>query len=237
MTYRRLEIEAQYLRLRNAREPVDYWGRPFDAFDLREFLDEVLPTLAIPGNEPWAFEYGTGTGPGACYLAERGFRVDAIDASPAAIQLARRFAAGRGLTVGFEVGDIAGLPSRARTYDLVVDNFCLHNLITDDERQRALANVRAMLRADAYFVIGTSVFDPHRDYGSDIRDGSTGIVYRRLREDTVDFEDVTKIEGTPYYARVRHVGPGVLRDELEAAGFRVLHQPHEGRLLCALAES
>jgi SAM-dependent methyltransferase len=236
MTYRRLEIEAMYHRLRDVEEPVDYRGRPFDAFDLREFLDDVLPSLPMPTSEPWAFEYGTGTGAGACYLAERGFRVDAIDASPAAIELARRFCTGRGVTIEFEVGDIASLPGRARTYDLVVDNFCLHNLITDDQRQRALANVLGMLRPEAYFVIGTSVFDPRRDYGGAIRDGSTGVVYRRLPEDTGDFDDVRTIEGSAYYAHVRHVGPGALREELETAGFRVLRQPHEGRLLCARAE-
>lgn len=232
MRYRRYEVEDRYRRLQEVAEPVDFRGRGFDAFDLRPFLDEVLPKLTIPGNEPWAFEYGTGTGPSACYLAERGFRVDAIDTSPAAIELAKRFAAEKGLIIGFEVGDIVRLSGWDRTYDLVVDSFCMHNLITDDERRRALANVRALLRLEAYFVIGTRFFDPERAYGHDIRDEGTGIVYSPLEANPEDFEDVRRIDGAWYYARARHVRPAELREEIEVAGFRVLCQRNGGRIVC-----
>jgi len=231
MRYRRHEVEACYARLRNATEPVDWKGRPFHDFDLREFLDEVLPTLSFGAGEPRAFEYGTGTGPGACYLAERGFHVDAIDTSPSAIELALSFAARRGLEIAFAVADVTQLDRPGRKYDLVVDNFCLHNLITDEERRRTLALAQDLLRPGGYFVVGTSVFRPDRNYGGDIRDEESGIVYRRL-ESAGDFEDEVTIDGTSYYARVRHLSFSRLREELEAAGFRIVHQNERGRLLC-----
>jgi 2-polyprenyl-3-methyl-5-hydroxy-6-metoxy-1,4-benzoquinol methylase len=106
---------------------VAYKGDEFADFDLRPFLDEMLLQLPIRSDGSRAFEYGTGTGPGACYLAERGFRVDAIDTSSVTIEMARRFTAERGLEVTYEVGDIANLRPWKRTYNLVVDNFCLHN--------------------------------------------------------------------------------------------------------------
>ena len=232
MKYRHHEFDARYRGLRDLLDPVDWQGRDFEAFDLRPFLDEVLPTLPVPAGEPWAFEYGTGTGPGACYLAERGFRVDAIDTSPAAIDLARRFATSKSLIIGFEVGDVTRLLRRDRIYDLVVDNFCLHNLITDDDRRRALANVRGLLGPGGHFIIGTSVFNPARDYSEEIRDKRTGIVYSPFKENSANFEDVRRIGGAWYYARIRHVEPAALRAELEAAGFRVISQPRGGRLVC-----
>ena len=73
----------------------------------------------------------------ATFLAARGFVVDAIDISPTAIALARRFAAERGLTISFAVGDIARLEPTDATYDLVVDNYCLQHLVPDDERRHA----------------------------------------------------------------------------------------------------
>ena len=232
-SYRRQEVEARYRRMRGVAKPVDYQGRDFQAFDLRPFLDEVLPQLATPAEEPWAFEYGTGTGPGAHYLAERGFQVDAIDTSPTAIDLARRFAAEKGLRIGFHVADIARLPSPGRTYDLVVDNFCLHNLITRRERRRALANVLKLLGPRGHFLLGTSVFDPGREYGVDVRDELTGIVYRPLPPGPREFTDARLIGGEWFYARARHVRPSELCGELEAAGFRVVCQRDGGRFVWA----
>ncbi len=230
MRYRRLAVDARYQALRSSPVPVDFRGRPFDAFDLRAFLDAVLPELSLPVR-PSALEYGTGTGPGACYLAARGFRVDAIDTSPTAIELARRFANERGVAARFEVADIAELPRWPGHYDLVVDSFCLHNVLSDPQRRRTLATVRSLLRPGGYFVVGTSVFDNRRSYGADVRNDQTGIVYSRLPGDSTGYSDAVRFDGAWFYARVRHVRPADLRAELEVAGFNVLEQ-QGGRVLC-----
>lgn len=51
-------------------------------------------------------EYGCGTGAAACFLAQRGFQIDAVDLVPDAIAMARQFAAERGLAIRFAVQDI-----------------------------------------------------------------------------------------------------------------------------------
>ncbi len=132
----------------------------------------------------------------------------------------------------FEVADITDLPRWPARYGLVVDSFCLHNLLADADRRRTLATVRSLLRPDGYFVVGTSVFDAGRDYGSDTRDEQTGIVYSPLPGDSIDYSDAVQIDGAWFYAKVRHVPPSDLRAELEVAGFRVLEQ-QGGRVLCA----
>jgi len=229
--YRRVSVDGRYRALAGSPAPVDFRGRPFADFDLREFFDELLPRLTRPA-APTAFEYGTGTGPCACYLAARGFRVDAIDASPAAIELATRYASELGVEVRFEVADIVRLPPRRRRYDLVVDGFCLHNILSDNDRRRALATAGSLLRPGGYLVVGTSVFEPERDYGDDIRDKDTGIVYSPLPESPAAYADAVRLDGAWFYARVRHVRSDELRRELETAGFDVLEQ-RGGRVLCA----
>jgi hypothetical protein len=49
----------------------------FGDFSARGFLETALPTLRFNVQHPTVFNYGYGTGPDACFLAERGFRVDA----------------------------------------------------------------------------------------------------------------------------------------------------------------
>jgi len=224
------ENEASYRRLVTVGEAVDYAGRSFDQFDLRPFLEEALAQMAFPSEHPRAFEYGTGTGPGACFLAARGFVVDAIDISPTAIALARRFAAERGLEISFSVGDITRLAPSGTVYDLVVDDFCLQQLVTDDARRRALATVRSLLAPAGYFVIGTVLHRPDRDFGADRFDPSSGIVYRRLEGDPVP--DAVRFGSQWWVARRRFVlSPDALREELGRAGLRVTHQDG-ARCLC-----
>jgi hypothetical protein len=67
----------------------------------------------------WSDLFEGDTGAAACFLAARGFRVDAVDLIPQAITLARRFARQRGFEVDFGVQDICALadePVRKR-YD------------------------------------------------------------------------------------------------------------------------
>src|SRR5438093_1082800 len=103
------EHEDAYRRIE--REGKTSWddlrgGSGFDDFSSRAFLELALPMLGLRPAETDVLEYGCGTGPGACFLAARGFRVDAIDLIPRAIALAKRFAAERGLTIAFRVRDV-----------------------------------------------------------------------------------------------------------------------------------
>jgi SAM-dependent methyltransferase len=185
----------------------------------------VLPRMKFFGECPRAFEYGTGTGPGACFLAARGFVVDAVDISPTAIALARRFAAERRLTVSFTICDVRSMTPPGPLYDLVVDNFCLQWLIADGERHRVLSMAQGLLKAGGYFVIGTVPYRAGRDFGTDRFDPLTGIIHRRLPADPSAKEDAVCVAAEGFVPWRRLVlSPELLRAELERAGFRVTHQ-------------
>jgi thioredoxin reductase/SAM-dependent methyltransferase len=72
-----------------------------------------------------ALDAGAGTGADACWLAERGWTVTAVDLSPAALAMAADRAAGAGHTVTWIEADLSVQPAPA-TYDLVVSHhLCL----------------------------------------------------------------------------------------------------------------
>ena len=81
-------------------------GDGFENFSSRSFLEFALPKLRFDVPHPTALEIGCGTGPGACFLAERGFQVDGIDIIPLAIEMAREQSRLRNLFIHFEVQDI-----------------------------------------------------------------------------------------------------------------------------------
>jgi len=72
-----------------------------------------------------AVELGCGTGTNAIYLAQRGFRVTAIDLSPTAIDQARQRAQTAGVRVDFYALDVT-TPPDAEPFDFVFDRGCYH---------------------------------------------------------------------------------------------------------------
>jgi SAM-dependent methyltransferase len=244
MTYKYYWEEHEYGYRRAEREGLAGWnelhgGRGFENFSSRAFLEQALPVLDLPASpaETDVLEYGCGTGPGACFLAARGFRVDAVDLSPTAIKLARRCAAARGLTIRFEVQDVCEVANRppAKRYDVIVDSYCLQSVVTDEDRARLYAFVRARLKPTGYYLISTAMFDPDRAYEDhDHYDQESGVVYDRVCGDPDRYEGAVPIDGTWWLPNRRHLTPPALRRELEGAGFRVLWQGGRlgGDVLC-----
>lgn len=227
-------------------------GEGFEDFSSRAFLEFALPRLRFSSSHPSALEIGCGTGPGACFLAARGFRVDAIDLIPTAIDIARQQARLRGLQIDFAVQDVTKLPHAGPRYDLIVDSFCLQGIVTDVDREAVYAAVRARLALDGTYLVSSAMFDPARfhpfeqiidrasgavyhRYGDDgLIDPATGVVYAPLDEDPGAYEGTCQIEGRWYLLNRRHHRPAALRAELERAGFRVLYQDdgYGGNLIC-----
>jgi 2-polyprenyl-3-methyl-5-hydroxy-6-metoxy-1,4-benzoquinol methylase len=131
----------------------------FENFSARAFLSAVLPGLRFDNSEPTVLNYGCGTGPDACFLAEHGFRVDAIDLIPTAIDIARQQAAVRGLDIHYAVQDICDLPHEGKRYDMIVDSYCLQCIVLDPDRQRVFSAVRDRLNPSGYYLISTAVMD------------------------------------------------------------------------------
>jgi SAM-dependent methyltransferase len=232
------EHERAYRRI--VREGKTAWedlhgGAGFDAFAHRPFLERVLPTLPLAADpaRSRALEVGCGAGPGACFLAARGYRVDGLDLIPAAIALARRFAADRGLEVRYTVADVCTLgplpAGQAPPYDLVVDGYCLQSIVTDADRARLFAAVRSRLKPEGFYLIATAMYDPARVYGPDDHyDAATAVAYGPIRGAPEACESAVRIGDRWYQPNRRHLTPPALAAELEGAGFRVLSQ--EGAL-------
>jgi SAM-dependent methyltransferase len=208
MRYYEVEPAAVYRQV--AREHKTQWSDVFaderggfDEFPNRAFLERVLPEL---GHVVDVLEYGCGTGPAACFLAERGLRVDAVDLIPQAIELARQFAHERRLQVNFAVQDVCRWPAAVeKQYDLVVDSYCLQNIVLDEDRAAVYRGVHDRLTPSGHYLISTALYDPDRVYGDGFRYvPATGICYRGE---------------LPYR---RHLTPVALRAELTPMGFRVL---------------
>ncbi|MFI6829151.1 class I SAM-dependent methyltransferase [Kribbella sp. NPDC050241] len=236
MRYYYGEHEAAYRRLREngMSQWSDLFGETetFDAFPNRGFLEDVLARLELPsGREVEALEYGCGTGPAACFLAARGFRVDAVDLIPEAIALARRFAQERGVEIAFGVQDICALADEpvSKRYDLIVDSYCLQSIVTDADRARVFAAVRARLKDKGYYLVSTAMYEPGRSYEGGFRyDEVTGICYQASSEAA---QDAVEIDGVWYVPHRRHLSATALRDELERAGLHVVSQ-EEGDVVC-----
>ncbi len=77
--------------------------------------------LGLPG-ESRVLDVGCGAGLAAAALAQRGLRVQASDAAPAMVDLARRHAEKTGVSdhVEFRTADVHKLPFEAASFDLVV---------------------------------------------------------------------------------------------------------------------
>lgn len=229
----------------------------FDNFSSRRFLEAVLPELSFATDEPTAMEYGCGTGPGACFLAERGFRVDAIDLVPLAIEMAQDISSRRGLDIHFGVADICNLGESEKQYDLIVDSYCLQCIVFDDERKRVFSAVRSRLKPGGYYLISTAFLDREHEqligsatvedrdsgvvytqYGSGLIDLRTGIVIRLLRESQCEYPDTVRIADQLYIPHRRHLGPSALHAELAASGFAIefLDDKYAGNIACSLKE-
>ncbi|MFD3406407.1 class I SAM-dependent methyltransferase [Kribbella sp. NPDC058693] len=224
MRYYYAEHEAAYQRL--VQQGLTQWSDLFgetdeyDVFPNRPFLERVLPQLDLPP-EPAVLDYGCGTGPAACFLAARGFRVDAIDLIPEAITLARRFARQRGVDVNFSVQDVCAMGAASKQYDVILDSYCLQSIVTDTDRASLLAAVRDRLKSSGYYILSTAMYDPDRIYEDNFRyDATTGICYQAA--DPAD--DAIQLDGIWYVPHRRHLRPTALRTELESAGLHVLSQ-------------
>jgi len=223
----------------------------FENFASRAFLEKALPLLHFSVPHPMVLEYGCGTGPGACFLAKRGFQLDGIDIVPLAIEMAKEFAEERNLNIHYEVQDICEIPHEGRLYDLIVDSYCLQCIVADEDRQKVFASVRACLKTEGYYLISSAIFDEskyrpddvildaHNDvvyngYGeSAIIDMQSSIVYRKLEEGPDNYEDAIQISGAWYLPSRRHRKPSALKAELKAAGFDVSYQDG-GHMICVL---
>lgn len=108
-----------------------------------------------------AVDVGCGAGNYAVWLATQGYRMTGVDFSPAALKLAERLAAGKGVECTFVEADLTEIVERHDdSFDFGYDWEVLHHVFPD-HREVFVNNVHRMLRPGATYLSACfSVSDP-----------------------------------------------------------------------------
>jgi glutathione S-transferase/SAM-dependent methyltransferase len=122
-----------------------YDGGVAPAWDIGEpqrDLVKAFDELALSGS---AIDLGCGTGDHVLELARRGLDAWGLDSTPAAIALAERKGAARGLPATFVAADALDLAPLGRTFDTVLDCGLFH-VLEDPERRAYVREIARVLR-------------------------------------------------------------------------------------------
>jgi SAM-dependent methyltransferase len=124
-----------------------------------QFLVAEITDLA-PGT---ALDLACGAGRNAVWLAQRGWRVTAVDFSNVALAIARDLAAGGGVDVEWIEADVADWTPPARAYDLVC---VLYLQLPAAERRKALEDAAGAVRpGGTLLVVGHDVANLTEGWG------------------------------------------------------------------------
>ncbi len=118
----------------------------FDEIEKRRYhthyhLAEFFESLS--GRNRQLLEVGCGIGVDSIQLARRGFQVTAVDLTENALTVARQYAAHRGVTINFQLGNAEKLDFPAESFDFVYSFGVLHHT---PDIERSLAEVHRVLR-------------------------------------------------------------------------------------------
>lgn len=152
----------------------------------------------VPADAGQALEVGCGTGRVAFALAERGWRVDALDVDERAIQLAREINQTRNAGISFQIADF-GNPQAELTagYDLIVSSEVLEHL---ENYRPLIANMYHALKPGGRLII-TVPCDPAKwsvldEYGGHVR----RFTVEQMEKDLAQFTILrTIVTGFPFY--------------------------------------
>lgn len=178
----------------------------------------------VPGTT--VLDLACGHGRIANQLAERGCRVTGLDLTASFLELARRDAAERGVTLDYVEGDMRSLPWRHR-FDRIVCWFTSFGYFDDDANRRVLAEAFRALKPGGRLLIETIHRDSlvrrlFRDFVEE-RDGNYmidrvrfDVLMGRLNADRIALRD-GHVRSFSYFVRV--LSYTELRNWLSAVGF------------------
>lgn len=119
---------------------------------------------------------GCAYGRNSNYLANLGFDVTGLDASPVAIDMAKEASAAAGTAIDYQVGNICQLPFADNSFEAVFDRGLLH-LMLRAERRQAVAEYRRVLKGNGVAVITTfSTDDPQYGLGIELEENTFDIM-------------------------------------------------------------
>lgn len=158
---------------------------PFFTASPCENLVEWVDDGVIPSGR--ALDLGCGSGRNAIFLARRGFSVEAVDYSKAAIAWAAERVVEAGVDVSLACRNVFDLKPMTASYDLIYDSGCFHH-IAPHRRSEYVELVVSALKPGGWF--GLTCFRP--EGGSGYADdevyergslgGGLGYTQERLRE-------------------------------------------------------
>jgi SAM-dependent methyltransferase len=121
-----------------------------------------------PREEISVLEVGFGAGSNLWFAAREGFEVAGVEASPSAVEHARRRFDEEGLAGDLCLGDFRTLPFSDASFDLAIDRGSL-TCVGRSDASRAVAEIRRTLREGGKFL-----FNPYSSAHSSARSGAAG---------------------------------------------------------------
>ncbi|MCV7101234.1 class I SAM-dependent methyltransferase [Mycobacterium palustre] len=109
---------------------------PYDIGGPQPVAEQLTAFGALRGE---VLDPGTGDGHHAIHYASQGYSTTAIDASPTAIERAKRNAERAGVQVNFQVADATQLEGFEGRFDTVVDNSFYHLFVDNEDVQTRYA--------------------------------------------------------------------------------------------------
>jgi SAM-dependent methyltransferase len=144
--------EDRYRRLRE--QGIEYWiSDPKKNTRIIESLNDFLKYAHCNPSKTSIIEFGCGEGHLAEYLLRCGYKYLGVDISESAIRQAKKKNLGKGHDL-FRVADVTNLYQIPdSSFDVAIDNQCLHMLVTDEHRKKYLAEIKRILKDNgkAYF--------------------------------------------------------------------------------------
>ena len=141
---------------------LDFWDLAYRDGDHLEHWEPLeVPTELVEALQSGlvrrgqtALDIGCGAGSEAVFLAARGIAVIGVDASPVALELARRRAEEANVVVDWRLGDAVHLPLRDNSVDFALDRGCFHIISRRRRRQYAREAARVLRPGGAMLLRG-----------------------------------------------------------------------------------
>jgi len=148
--------ENRYRKLK--AEGASGWSSSIDNQILLEIIERTFKSEKINANHR-ILDLGCGNGFLTISLAKVGYQITGIDISTTAIQWAKEKAHEQNLDIDFVEGDACNLPFPDNSFDVVIDDRCLHCIIGDD-RKLFLSNANRVLKKGGLLTIMSMCNDP-----------------------------------------------------------------------------
>ncbi|TWT49000.1 class I SAM-dependent methyltransferase [Botrimarina hoheduenensis] len=188
----------------------DQWNREYSTGKIIPSSSRSSPAKALTlfehtgafGEGGNALDAGCGNGRNAIYLAELGWNLTAVDASPAAVEIATRSVRRSSVTSRVCVNEqVLGevWPYADETFDLVLDSYVLCHYSDEEFIHSYLRQMRRTLSPDgiAYSAFFSTSDSYYRAVGLPVADCSNTVVdpHNGLRKRLYEFDELSSLLG------------------------------------------